>query len=185
MCSYTISNSKYRYFLGFQLPIAYPLYTLPLYVEQLDDGMIFFLAFLPCEAYSYLSTIYQMFCDGKLKRQHVPWSKKGTLVKSPDLKSCKFKCLRGISDKDVCRLLLELSEGKITLTEMISECTSIKQLQKVQSAFLKGTNCNSWDEAVTTYPIFTTSQQLEPFKKFNFSGKLPEQFLKFCQRVIH
>lgn len=146
--------------------------------------MIFFLASLSCEAYNYFTTIYQMFSEGRLKGQHVPRSKKGTLAKSPDLKGSKFKSLRGVSDEDVCRLLLELSEGKLTLTEMISECTSIKQLQKVQSAFLRGTNCNSWDEAVTTYPTFTTSQQLEPFKKLNFSGKLPEQFLKFCQRVM-
>ena len=145
--------------------------------------MVFFLASLSCEAYDYLTTVYQMFSDGVLKGQHVPRSKEGTLAKPPDLKGSKFKCLRGISEDDVCRLLLELSEGKITLAEMSSECTSLKELQRVQSAFLKGTNCSSWDEALAEYPTFTTAEQLEPFKKLNFTGKLPEQFLKFCQRV--
>ena len=145
--------------------------------------MVFFLASLPRVAYGYLTTVYQMFANGTLKSQHVPRSKKGTLAKPPDLKGSKFKCLRGISDENVCRLLQEISERKISLIEMISECSSLKQLQKVQLAFLKGTNCNSWEEAVIKYPTFTTAEQLEPFKKLNFSAKLPEQFLKFCQRV--
>ena len=101
-----------------------------------------------------------MFAKGTLKSQHVPRSKKGTLVKPPDLKGSKFKCLRGISDDDVLRLLQELSEEKNSLVEMISECTSFKQLQKVQLAFLKGTNCSSWEEAVIKYQKFTTAEQL-------------------------
>ena len=63
-----------------------------------------------------------MFAKGTLKSQHVPRSKKGTLVKPPDLKGSKFKCLRGIFDDDVLRLLQELSEEKNSLVEMISEC---------------------------------------------------------------
>ena len=112
-----------------------------------------------------------MFAKGTLKSQHVPRSKKGTLVKPPDLKGSKFKCLRGISDDDVLRLLQELSEEK-----MISECTSLKQLQKVQLAFLKGTNCSSWEEAVVKYQKFTTAEQLEPFKKLKFQASYQNNF---------
>ena len=147
--------------------------------------MIFYLASLPCEAYSALTTIYQKFSEGGLKGQHIPRSKKGTLAKPPDLKGSKFKCLRGIVEDVVCSLLMEVAEAKISPTEMNSECISIKQLNKVQSAFIKGTNSSSWAEAQEKYPNFATAEQLEPFKKLNFSTKLPEQFLKFCQRVMH
>ncbi len=44
-----------------------------------------------------------------------------------------------------------------------SECTAIKQLQKVQSAFIKGTNTLSWSDARQRYPFFATTEQLEPF----------------------
>lgn len=45
-----------------------------------------------------------------------------------------------------------------------SECNSIKQLQKVQNAFVKGTNCTTWDECKGKYPAYATAEQLEPFK---------------------
>lgn len=78
----------------------------------------------------------------------------------------------------------EVADKKISLNEMSSKCSSLKQLQKVQSAFIKGTNSSSWAEAQKNYPKFATAEQLEPFKKLNFTIKLPEQFLKFCQRVM-
>ena len=78
----------------------------------------------------------------------------------------------------------ELTEEKITLLEMSSECSSIKQLQKVQSPFIKGTNCASWAEAREKHPFFTTAEQLEPFKYLGFSSsKLPDQFLKFSREL--
>lgn len=146
--------------------------------------MVFFLASLPCEAYQALTTIYQKFSNGSLKGQHIPRSKKGTLAKPPDLKGSKFKGLRGVADDVVCHLLREVADEDITLDEMSSECTAIKQIQKVQSAFIKGTNSCSWAEAKEKYPSFARAEQLEPFKKLNFSSKLPEQFLKFCQRAM-
>ncbi len=144
----------------------------------------FFLASLLCEAYKTLTTIYEKDSEGGLKGQHIPRSKKGTLAKPPDLKGIKFKCLRGIAEDVVRRLLDEVAEERISLIEMNSECTSIKQIQKVQSAFIKGTNSSSWEEAKQKYPKFVSPEQLEPFKKLNFSSKLPEQFLRFCQRVM-
>ena len=106
------------------------------------------------------------------------------MVKPYDLKGSKFKGLRGIKEDVVHRLLLELSEKRITISEMSSECNSIKQLQKVQSALIKGTGCSSWEEATEKFPSFTTAEQLEPFRKLAFSGgKLPEPFLRFCHRV--
>ena len=146
--------------------------------------MIFYLASLPSQAYEYLKIVYKKYSKGNLKGQHVPRSKKGTVAKPPDLKGSKLKCLRGVGEDVVCRLLEELSEGKLTLLEMSTECSSIKQLQKVQSAFIKGTNCTSWDDAKEKHPLFTTAEQLEPFKNMHFSSnKLPDSFLKFYHRA--
>ena len=153
-------------------------------VEQLDDGMVFYLASLPCNAYQTLSKIYDLHADGKLKGR-VPRSKKGITAKSPDLKGSNFKVLRGVNSEDVLRLLIEVKNLKISLGELASECTTLKLLTKVQAGLVKGTNCSSWEEVVQKYPKYCTAEQLEPFTKLNFSKKtLPDQFLRFCQYVI-
>lgn len=156
-------------------------------VEQLDDGMIFFLSSIQSESFTTLAKVYRLYADGQLKGQHVPRSKKGTLSKPPDLKGSKFKGLRGLDCADVKRLLREVEECTISLNELSSECSSIKKLVKVQAAFIKGTNCEDWQEATTKYPEYCTPEQLEPFAKLNFSvtsKTLPDQFLKFCQRAM-
>ena len=82
------------------------------------------------------------------------------------------------------RLLVELKNSKISLKEMSCECAAIKQIQRVQVAFIRGTNCENWTIACEKFPLFTTAEQLEPFKKLDFAGKtLPPTFMKFCQRA--
>lgn len=80
-----------------------------LQVEQLDDGMIYFLASLPNESFDLLRDIFVKFVNAELKSQTVPRSKKGTTAKQLDLKGSQFKCLRGVELSDVQRLLTELS----------------------------------------------------------------------------
>ncbi len=107
------------------------------------------------------------------------------MSKPPDRKGSKFKPLRGVNTKDVMRLLKELQESEITVNELTTECNSLKMLGKVQAAFIKGTNCDSLEQALQKFPSFCTSQQLEPFIKQNVSKKtLPSHFLAFCQRAM-
>jgi hypothetical protein len=146
--------------------------------------MIFYLSSLPNGTFEVLKQVYSMFMEAELKSQSVPRSKKGTTGKLLDLKGSQFKCLRGIEVPEVHRLLIELKNSKISLKEMSYECATMKQVQKVQVAFIRGTNCKNWDDACERFPLFATAEQLEPFKKLNFSGKtLPPTFMKFCQRA--
>ena len=69
-------------------------------------------------------------------------------------------------------LLTEVSEGKLSLAEFASECIPVKQIGKEQARFVKATNCESWDDAKSKFPLFTILQQLEPFKLLNFSARL-------------
>ena len=147
--------------------------------------MIFYLAGLPEASFEALKDIFSMFSKGQLKDQSVSHSKKGTASKRPDLKASNFKCFRGIELSVVNRLIIELKNKEISLRDMSSECSSIKQLHKVQKAFVRGTNSSSWEEAKQKWPSYCTASQLEPFKKLNFLGSvLPEPFLHFCQRVV-
>lgn len=86
---------------------------------------------------------------------------------------------------DVDELLGEVSECKISLKALGTECNSRKQLQKIQAAFMKVTNCSDWVTATEKYPSFTTAEKLEPFKRLNFSTTtVPEQFMQFCQQAM-
>ena len=101
------------------------------------------------------------------------------------MKASKFRCLRGIETSVVNRLLSEVKDCELSLRELSSECTSIKQLQKVQATFVKGTNTTSWEDAQHQFPQYATSSQLEPFRKLHFTGPtLPDAFMHFCQRVV-
>lgn len=83
------------------------------------------------------------------------------------------------------RLLVEVRDLKLSLPELCSECADIKQLCKIQVAFLKVVNCTSWAEAEEQFPEFTKTDMLEPFKRLNFSGStLPDSFMKYCQSAI-
>ena len=58
----------------------------------------------------------------------------------------------------------------------------IKQPGKIQSSFVKATNCQTWDDACEKYPLFTSSDNLEPFKKLNFNQPtILDDFMKCCQ----
>ena len=147
--------------------------------------MIFFLSSLQLKSFRLLQQIYDKFSNAELKAQVVPRSLKGTITKQPDLKGSQFKCLRGVDVSEIYRLLKEVNDTDMSLKEMSSECVSIKHLRKVQAAFVQGTNCNNWNEACEKYSKYATAEQLEPYKKLDFSGKtLPPMFLKFCQHAI-
>lgn len=62
------------------------------------------------------------------------------------------------------------------------QCQDIKQLGRIQSSFVKATNCQTWDDVCEKYPLFTSSDNLEPFKKLNFNQPtIPDDFMKYCQ----
>ena len=108
-----------------------------------------------------------MFSYGKLKDQKVSGSKKG-INAVLHLKASSFKSFHGLDAPTVYQLLSDLSLKKYSLKEISIHCRDIKAVQKVQASFLKVTNCDSWEEAMTKYPYFTTPEKLEPFKKLDF-----------------
>ena len=151
-------------------------------MEHLDDALIFYLASLPSSTFGVAEAIFKSFAKGTLKGQKVPRSKKNVQSKPLDMRGSNFRCLRGVPENTVHKLLVEVKEGKLTLQELSTQCQAIKQLSKIQVGFMKATNCQSWEEALDNYPAFTTPEKLEPFKKLNFSGNtLPDSFMVFCR----
>ena len=146
--------------------------------------MIYFLASLPVKSFDVLKNIYKAHSKGRLKGQVISRSDKG-IDSILDLKGSSFKSFRGLDSDTIYQLLTDIDNKKCSIKEAIGKCAEIKVLQKIQAAFIKFTNCEDWDEAVTKYPDFATAEKLEPFKKldFNNSKKIPDKFLKFCQQA--
>ena len=74
-------------------------------------------------------------------------------------KGWKFKCLRGLPLTTVTQMLLDVAERKSSLKKIAADCQSIKDLQKVQTAFLKCTNTSSWEEAEIKYPKYVCTEK--------------------------
>ena len=103
-----------------------------------------------------------------------------------DLKGSNFKRLRGMEFVTIENLLQRVSDGKLSMSELGSQCNEIKQLNKIKACFVKGTNSESWIDASQKYPPFTSSEQLLSFKRLSFnSPKLPDEFMKFCRAAVN
>ena len=101
-----------------------------------------------------------MFRNGKLKGQV---AKRGTTGKTLDLKGSNLKPLRGIDLETVKQLLTDLKDKKLSVKELTKECTKIKQLRIVQQAFLEETGAETWEDAETRFPDFTTAKAMDEF----------------------
>ena len=104
--------------------------------------------------------VFRMFSNGELKGQV---AKRGTTGKTLDLRGSNFKPLRGIDLQTVAQLLTDMKNKKLSVKELIKECTRIKQLRVVQQAFMEETGAESWDDAKSRFPEFTTARAMDEF----------------------
>ena len=147
--------------------------------------MVFYFASLPCASFDVAEKVFDQYANAELKWQKIPRSKRGVSSKPPDLKGSTLKCLRGIDISMVTKLLQSVTDGDASLHDLASQCLSIKQLGKVQTAFMKATNSGSWSEVESKYPEFVMPEKLEVFKKLNFNKPtIPTEFMKYCQQAM-
>ena len=147
--------------------------------------MVFYLASLPNGIFKTVEKMFLLYSKGQLKGQKIPRSKKSVAAKPPDLKGSKLKCLRGVDLEVGHKLLKDVVDMKSSLVELSGECSAVKQLNKIQTCFLKVTNLSSWKEANERYPEDTKTEKLETFCKLNFSSPtIPEPFMRFCQQAM-
>ncbi|XP_065901837.1 uncharacterized protein [Dysidea avara] len=112
-----------------------------------------------------------------------PEVKKG-IKSSLDLKGSTFKPFQALDISTIHELLLKIEDETMTIKEAMMQCGDIKKLHKIQQAFVKGMELDTWEKAVEVYPQFATAEKLEPFKHLNFSkAELPPQFLNYCQYI--
>ena len=76
------------------------------------------------------------------------------------------------------KLLQNVVAGTLSLHELASQCTSVKELGKVQAAFI-ATNRADWSEAKEKFPEHVLPEKLEAFKKLNFNKPTIPKFMKY------
>ena len=146
--------------------------------------MIYYLAALPKEIFVSVKNIFNLYSRGDLKGQKISRSK-AKACKDIDLKGSSFKCLRGVSILKVKELLQQVADCELSMSELSAQCCSVKHMEKIKSGFMKGTNCQSWEEAVAKFPGFASEAMLEPFKRLNFnSPKIPDDFMSYCKKAV-
>ena len=78
-------------------------------------------------------------------------NKDGVLMKI-DLPPSKLRCLRGeITNDELLVILKKVLNLQFSLAEMQKECCRTKEMRALQNFFVRGTECESWDDAKTKY----------------------------------
>ena len=80
-----------------------------------------------------------------------------------DLKGNNFKPLRGLEMDVVLEVLQKVAEKKMTLHEMASHCSKVKDLRVVQKKFVQATGLESWEDVSERLPLFATPEALDEF----------------------
>ena len=69
-----------------------------------------------------------------------------------DLPPSKLRCLRGeITNDELLVILKKVLNLQFSLAEMQKECCRTKEMRALQNFFVRGTECESWDDAKTKY----------------------------------
>lgn len=87
-----------------------------------------------------------------------------------------FKTMRGLDGVMAQTVLQGVISKEMSIQEMINECREIKKMKELQEVFVKETGVASWDEAEIEFPVFTTAEALDEFKKCSFKN-VPQRYI--------
>jgi hypothetical protein len=90
-----------------------------------------------------------------------------------------------ISDRH--QLLIKVKNGSFSFEEMKAEALCLKQMHRLQKAFLKLTNLSSWKEAEQQFPQWTSDEILRPFYPLFSTAKaavIHPSFINFVQSLM-
>lgn len=71
------------------------------------------------------------------------------------------------------------------MKEMKDEAIKFRSLENVRNAFVRCSNSKTWEEAVTSFPAFTSEDRLEKFMNLDFKQNIPDAFRAYCQSALN
>jgi hypothetical protein len=106
-----------------------------------------------------------------------------------DLNVTIFYKLQGLPDNEQLRLLTKVTDGTLTIPQMIAEARTVKTILNIRKAMLQECNIESWDKMKEMYPAFTKEASLNCWmNEFStYSKKRQEvssRFKQWCQKIL-
>ena len=106
-----------------------------------------------------------------------------TLLSKPEYKQHYLAPIRALEEEDQCLLLKKVIDRRISLSELKTESSSIKQLQNLRAVFVRLTNADSWEDATNKFPEFASDEQLLKFLHLDLKKAIPKTFSDFSLRA--
>ncbi len=124
--------------------------------------------------------VIDLYEQAKLKGQKLNLS---SLLTKPEFKQQYLAPIRALEENDQCLLLNKVIDKTISLAELKTESSNIKQLHSLRVAFIRLTNADSWEDAKVKFPDFATDEQLLKFIHLDLKKAIPKSFSDFCLRA--
>lgn len=121
-----------------------------------------------------------LFEQGKLKGQKINLS---SLTSKPEFKQQYLAPIRTLLPAQQVSILQKILDKEITILDIKKIAVELKSLNGLKTAFIKLTNCESWEMAVEKYPLFATEAKLKLFFGYNLKVGIPNCFQDYCKRA--
>ena len=122
-----------------------------------------------------------MYEDGALKDQKL---NKKHLTSIPEFKQHLLQPLHNLNPEYQAVLLQKVIDEDISLKELKDEASHFRALEAVKRAFIRCTNCRSWEDAKEKFPIYTKEDRITQFMRLDFRHNIPDVFQTFCQSAL-
>lgn len=124
--------------------------------------------------------VIDLYKQAKLKGQKLNLT---NLLAKPEFKQQHLAPIRALDVDDQCQLLQKVIDRELSLAELKSESSRIKQLHSLRIAFVRLTNAKSWEDANSSFPMYATDEQLLKFIHLDMKKCIPKSFSDFCLRA--
>lgn len=124
--------------------------------------------------------VIDLYEHAKLKGQKLNLA---NLLAKPEFKQQHLAPIRALDVDHQCKLLQRVIDGELSLAELKSESSKMKQLQSLRIAFVRLTNTKSWEDANSSFPVYATDEQLLKFIHLDMKKCIPKSFSDFCLRA--
>lgn len=115
--------------------------------------------------------------DQKLNRKH--------LTSTPEFKQHLLQPLHHLDKDFQATVLQKLIDEELSLKEMKEEAVRFRALEAVRRAFMRCTNCQSWEDTSQKFPGFVVEDRLTQFMKLDFRQCVPDTFKAYCQSALN
>ena len=126
-------------------------------------------------------SVMDMYEQGQIKDQRL---NRKQLIATPEFRQHLMQPIHHLDPEFQHGILSEVVAGNKSLSEMKQDAVSFRQLETIKRAFVSCTKSGNWDDACTTYPLYTQEERLRKFITLDFRQTIPDTFRHYCQSAV-